>query len=126
MVDYGSGPSLDRYLDLSVGEAGDLDSSSGIDRVREDISYRLIGALRYGEGVDRPESVADGVVGESIDSGLADDISIVVSRVIESDERVESVPEISVGQLRRGRIEVEARIVLVDDQSVFESFIIEE
>jgi hypothetical protein len=124
MVDYGSGTALDRFLDFQVGPTGDIKSVSGVDEVRKDVAYRLIGALRYGEGVEEPASVADGVVGEPITDGLSDDIAIVVSRTIEDDPRVGSVPEIRVGQPRNDRIEVEARIVLQDGETLFESFII--
>lgn len=124
MVDYGSGPALDQYLDLVPGSTGDLSASSGVDEIRKDIAYNLIGALRHGEGVEQPASVADGVVGEPITDGLSDDISIVVSDIIESDPRVESVPEIRVSQPDLEEINVEARIVLADDETLFESFII--
>jgi hypothetical protein len=125
MVDYGSGPGLDKFLDLVVGPSGDLASSSGVDELRKDLSYQLIGALRYGHGVDRPASLTDGVVGEPIGDGLSEDISIVVSDIIEDDQRVESVPEIRVNQVELEKITIGARIVLVNDETIFESFIID-
>jgi hypothetical protein len=125
MVDYGSGPGLDRYLDLVVGPSGDLVSTSGIAEVEKDLSWRLIGALRYGEGVERPESLQSGAVGRPVEGGLETDVKILVSDIIEDDPRVDSVAAVKVDQQSLDRLRVAARVVLTGGESGLTEFIIE-
>lgn len=119
MVDYGSGPRLDRYFDFTIDQTGDVDASSGIDELRKDLAFRIAGALEYGYGVDRPVVVSDGVVGDVLVDGTLADIEIALSSLVVEDSRVDAVRNVEArtSDGTGDTIEIDLQVV-VDDSTV--------
>lgn len=80
---FGSGPALDRQLDLVVNPTGDLKKEEGIDELKKDLAIQMMISLSTFLG--RPPS-----------GNLQAKISNTVKRVALDDERINSVVEGSV------------------------------
>lgn len=95
---YGSGPLLDYNFDLAVDPSGDVSVVSGISELEKDLAFNLTRVLKYGEGVESPASLAGGIVGVPLDRGTRSDIQIIVSDVLDSDDRIEDVVDVEISQ----------------------------
>jgi hypothetical protein len=127
MTEYGSGIGLDRYWDIPIDPSGDVGSESGIDELQKDLSAIVGPALETGDGVETPESLQNGVVGEFIDDGVQTDVGILVPQLVDNDPRIESVVGADVGfDQSTGvlRVIVEAVPVEHDSSEQF-SFVVE-
>lgn len=88
---YGSGIKLDENFDFVVDETGDVSGETNLQELFKDLSFNISSALEYGEGVDRPETISNGVVGKPFTNSILSDVEIVVAKIIKNDVRISDV-----------------------------------
>lgn len=119
--DYGSGLDLDENFDLEVDSTGDLAYTEGSDELTKDLSVRVAGALMYGDGVDRPENISDGVMGEVLTPGVKKDAGSVVLDILNDDPRIDEVADIIISDERNpDKLIIEAYAETEDETQDFE------
>lgn len=122
--EYGNGIGLDENFDLQIDTTGDIGSSSDIFELKKDLSVRVAGALMYGDGIERPASVASGAIGKPTDPGLRNDIGQAVSSILTDDERIDSVSTMSVSEANRGDEIIIETTAIIDTETEDFTFIV--
>lgn len=127
MSEYGAGIYLDEYLDMVVDNTGDAKGAQGIEEVMKDVGTALKAMLEHGTGIERPESISNGVLGDPLSDGIFRDIELASTKIIDADPRIEYISRIRAGkpQGARNGVKIDCEVV-IDSSEVSYDFVFED